>query len=516
MANVEENKRFVLVLVLVALIYAAFFFVKPINLTTADLGRHIINGELIVNGITDVLHRNFYSFTEPDHAFTNHHWGSGVIFYFFHNWFGFKGLSVWYVLMNLVALVFMTVSSRNRGQLSVPILVALSVVPLLAYRVEIRPEGFSYALIAIYFFLLSKLKADANSFKVILPTLLLLQILWVNLHIFFFLGIVVAGAFWIDAAIFRRNHFRNHSFLLGGLILVSLINPHFYQGLLAPLTIFNEYGYMVAENQTILFMHKRFGNPELYHFELFAILAIILVGIAIKKKLWTEHLPSILLTVVFGALAAIAVRGIPLFALMVIPLATAVIYHSLDNLNFKTRGSIYKALPIIGLIFCVLFIGLKGTYASARKEFQSLGLIENINGCGEFLRKQQIPGRIFNNYDIGSYLIYHLHDRDKVFVDNRPEAYSVSFFDSIYKPMQQDDSVWEKKAEQYNLNIICFFRHDNTPWAQPFLIRRTQDPKWVPIYVDAATLILIRNSESNRHWIQRFGIDRSIFSSVPN
>ncbi len=123
---------------------------------------------------------------------------------------------------------------------------------------------------------------------------------------------------------------------------------------------------------------------------------------------------------------------------------------------------------------------------------------------------------MFNNYDLGSYLIYHLHDRKKVFVDNRPEAYSVAFFDSIYKPMQQDADLWRTESAEMGINLICFYRHDNTPWAQPFLIDRTQDPDWVAIYVDAVSIILIRNRESNRKWIDEFGLSREMFRGVPN
>lgn len=516
MAKIEENKLVVILLVLAAAVYSAFFFAKPINLTTADLGRHIANGELVVNGLTDVLYRNFYSFTEPDYQFTNHHWGSGVAFYYLHQWFGFKGLSVWYVLMNLFALALMVKTSAKNGAYSVPILAMLAVVSLVAYRVEVRPEGFSYVLIAAYYLLFSQLKQEHSKGKILIPILLILQIIWVNLHIFFFLGILVAGVFLIDSLFNQKTRVKTNLLIILGLVVVSLINPHFHKGLLAPLTIFTEYGYMVAENQSIVFMHERFGNPELYHFELFGLLALALVVIVFVKGFWKENLSEILLLVSFGILAAAAVRAIPLFALFFIPLTTIVANHYMIGFNFKTRQSLSKILPIIGIGICLMFTGLKGTYASARKGYQNIGLIQGINGCGEFLKKQEVPGPVFNNYDIGSYLIYHLHDRQKVFVDNRPEAYSVAFFDSIYKPMQENDDIWKVNSLEYGINTICFFRHDNTPWAQPFLIRRTQDPDWVPIYVDQATLVLIRNKESNRKWIQRFGIDRSVFRSVPN
>ncbi|MCF8278440.1 MAG: hypothetical protein K9J17_17060 [Flavobacteriales bacterium] len=516
MAN-SENKNWVFWLfATLALIYAAFFFARPINLATADLGRHLVNGELIANGITDVLYKNYYSFTEPQHAFVNHHWASGVVFHYVHQMFGFKGLSVLYMLMCLLALVFMVFASAKKQVRAIPVLVALSVVALFAYRVEVRPEGFSYALIACFYYLFSKFRSGNIGFKTVLPMLLLLQILWVNLHIFFFLGIIVAGVFVLDSLINKRESLKELLAIAAGMVLVSLLNPHTYNGLLAPLTIFNEYGYMIAENQTILFMLDRFGNPELNHFVLFEIVAIGLIAVAVWKKLWKPLFVELLLTIIFGALGSMAVRGIPLFALFFIPLATGILVHLVDDLKFKTKQTVMRSIPIIGIGFCVLFIGLKGTYASARKGYEGLGLIINIDRCGRFLRSQEIPGKMFNNYDFGSYLIYHLHDRQKVFVDNRPEAYSVAFFDSIYKPIQEDDAIWKAKSAEYGINSIVFYRLDNTPWAQPFLIRRTQDPEWVPIYVDEVSLVMVRNTTSNQRWIKQFALPREMFSGVPN
>lgn len=518
MAKTEQNKWVFRILVLLLAIYSAFFFARPINLATADLGRHIINGDLILNGVTDVLYSNHYSFTEPDQAFTNHHWGSGVLFYWMHEAFGFKGLSVLYIILNLLALTFMVLATSIKTNRSIAVLAVAFVVPLLAYRVEVRPEGFSYALLGAYYLLFSAYSAGRIDFKKLLVPLILMQALWVNLHIFFFLGIMISGVFFLNNLLFKKDKLqtKNLAITTGVLILVSLINPHFHKGLLAPLTIFNEYGYMVAENQTILFMHERFGNPELYHFEIFGMASMVVVGFLFIKKVWKSNFIEITLLLFFLTLSAIAVRGIPLFALFFVPALTAVVHNYVESLNYKTKESVLKFIPYIGIVFCVIFIPLKGTYASAQKGYEGLGLIETINDCGEFIRTNQLPGRIFNNYDLGSYLIYHLHDREKVFVDNRPEAYSVAFFDSIYKPMQENPEIWKTKSAEYGINIICFYRHDNTPWAQPFLIDMTQDPDWVTIYVDGASIILIRNKESNRKWIEKFGLSREMFRGVPN
>jgi len=122
-----------------------------------------------------------------------------------------------------------------------------------------------------------------------------------------------------------------------------------------------------------------------------------------------------------------------------------------------------------------------------------------------------VIGPILNNYDIGSYLIFYLPEEEKVFVDNRPEAYSVSFFKDIYIPMQSDETVWHQIRERYQFNVIYFNRHDRTPWAQPFLIRRIKDPDWAPVYADAYTLILVRRTSENQSIIERHELSQEYF-----
>ncbi|MGB0369109.1 MAG: hypothetical protein ACPGD8_06870 [Flavobacteriales bacterium] len=516
MAKTANGNKAIGILAILLTIYIAFFFAKPINLSTADLGRHIVNGELVLNGSWDVLYSNHFSFTEQSHEFINHHWGTGIVFYLVHEIAGFKGLSALYVLLTILAFLFMGLAARVKNHVAVVSLSIIAIVPLVAYRVEVRPEGISYALLAGYYLLFAKFRAQQISIKKLAIPLLILQVLWVNMHIFFFLGIIVAGAFWLESVVQKKTESKQLLMLVSGLILVSLVNPHLHKGLLAPLSIFTEYGYMVAENQTLFFMHDRFANPEFYHFELFGILTLFLIGYLFVKGFWKQHLPEILLGLTFLILATVAVRGIPLFAFFFIPLVSAVLNHWIEGFNYKAKDATLKYLPYLGIAFLVIFIPLKGTYASARKGYEKLGLIEGINGCGEFIRSNKIPGKIFNNYDLGGYLIYHLHDKEKVFVDNRPEAYSVAFFDSIYKPMQENEVIWKQKSEEYGINLIVFYRHDNTPWAQPFLIGKAQDPEWVPIYVDQVSLILIKNREENRQWIEEFALPRKMFNGVPN
>ena len=144
------------------------------------------------------------------------------------------------------------------------------------------------------------------------------------------------------------------------------------------------------------------------------------------------------------------------------------------------------------------------------------GIIDNVEDAGNFFTTQNLPGPIFNNYDIGGYLIYKLYPNHSVFVDNRPEAYPGSFMKNDYIAAQQDESVWLELEKKYDFNTIFFYRHDATDWAMPFLIRRIEDESWVPIYVDDYSLILIKQSPANKQLIDQLALPKSIFQNQKN
>src|SRR3989344_6228837 len=101
LAGLEKIQKYLLPAVLVA--WCAVLLAQKIDLPQADIGRHIKNGEIILHGSwvdkRAVLQTNFYSYTQTQHEFVNHHWLSGVIFYLIFQIFGFVGLSIFYIVL---------------------------------------------------------------------------------------------------------------------------------------------------------------------------------------------------------------------------------------------------------------------------------------------------------------------------------------------------------------------------------------------------------------------------------
>ena len=174
--------RWVKIAILILLLgwYGAFLFHK-IDLTTSDLGRHIKNGEEILDGNFGVLYQNHYSYTEPGYPFVNHHWLSGVVFYLIWKTSGFTGLHLFFIALSLITFWIFFDLAKKIGGFALAAPAALILIPLIAERVEARPEVFSYLFSGIFLWTLWNKRR--------LWTLPVLMLLWANLHVYFFTGL---------------------------------------------------------------------------------------------------------------------------------------------------------------------------------------------------------------------------------------------------------------------------------------------------------------------------------------
>ena len=138
---------------------------------------------------------------------------------------------------------------------------------------------------------------------------------------------------------------------------------------------------------------------------------------------------------------------------------------------------------------CIILIS---TTSYNIKNKVSLSIPTGAEKAIEFVKNNNIKGPVFNNFDVGSFLIWKTYPEQKVFVDGRPEAYSQEFFENIYKPMQMDQKIWEKYSKEYGINHIFFDHRDITPWARTFLARISQDKNWERVYLDEYVVIFLK------------------------
>lgn len=486
-----------------ALLLYGFFLAHKTNLVTSDLGRHIKNGEIVFEN-PKILQTNFYSYTYPDYPTVNHHWLSGVIFFAIWKLSGFGGLHLFSILLNLTTLlIFFRVAQKKAGA-GLAALIALAIIPLLTERSEIRPEILSYFFSALFFQLMIRHRESKLSAKSLLIILPILEIIWANSHIYFFLGPIIISVFLIESIILKQNRARVAIIALLLTIAATLINPAFIKGMLAPLNIFKNYGYRIVENQSVWFIEKLLPNPNYLIFKIIFALLIISFAIRFLKNRRDIPITDILLASGFSLAAWLAIRNFAIFGFFALPVMAgnfAAAYPRLRLNDFKiTAGAC-----VILILFLLSMLSGELKKIHPYSDF-GLGIEKNNDLAAKFIQREKITGPIFNNYDIGSFLIFYLWPQEKVFVDNRPEAYPADFLSKTYVPMQENSKIWASEDQKYHFNAIIFSHQDYTPWGQNFLAERLKDLDWTPVFIDNHIIIFLKNNQLNQRLIAKFAL----------
>ncbi|MFA5926142.1 MAG: hypothetical protein WC831_04360 [Parcubacteria group bacterium] len=507
---------------LILLIWLGVFMANKVDLATADLGRHLENGKWLVGNHFNLfeknspVHENFYSYTNSDFPVVNHHWGSGVLFYFIYKLFGFTGLSLFYIIFSLAIFAMFFQIARQKSNFTAAALLSLLLIPLMAERGEIRPEIFSYFFAGVFFWALLSWqeKKLATSRLFALP---ILMILWVNLHVYFFAGLFIIGVFWLSGIgqlIFSKlsdEEFSEKARGVKSLTIVlflsalgSLINPFGIKGLLYPFQIFKNYGYTIVENKSVSFVES-YGivNSNFFLIKvvlIFLLLSFVLLFFADRKKI---SFSSLVFAVFFGTMGWLAIRNLTLLGFFALPVLAENI-SGIFSLKEKERNPAQEDGLSVLYIFIFVFAAIVSyQFISLHSTDRGIGLLPENEKAAEFFRKENIKGPVFNNYDIGGYLIWNLYPQEKVFVDNRPEAYPDSFFSEVYKPMQDDPAVFEKIDKEYDFNAIFFYRNDITPWGVNFQKAISKNSQWKKAYEDDFASIYIKRDGNNKPLIEQ-------------
>jgi hypothetical protein len=104
---------------------------------------------------------------------------------------------------------------------------------------------------------------------------------------------------------------------------------------------------------------------------------------------------------------------------------------------------------------------------------------------------------MFNNDEIGDYVIYCLYPRYKVFIDGRSDMYGAPILKEYLKVVHIE-SGWKDVLAKYDINYIFFYTNS-------VLVRHLlTDAGWRGIYSDNVASIFLRNIPENAEAIARY------------
>ena len=128
----------------------------------------------------------------------------------------------------------------------------------------------------------------------------------------------------------------------------------------------------------------------------------------------------------------------------------------------------------------------------------------------EYLKKNNVSGRLLLPMEWGEYAIWKLHPECKVSIDGRfRTVYPESIIQDHFVP-EHDAEGWRSLIEKYPTDILLarqtsFFQN---------LIENCES--WVYTYSDPTAIVFLRNDEKNNEVLQRFKSGRFVQPEPPS
>jgi hypothetical protein len=476
-------------------------------LVDCDTGFHIKAGEYMLDTRSIPKHDPFSLFSPPM-PWPTHEWLSDVLMAAINIISGLTGVVIFFIFIISIAYsLLFKILRANEGNIFVDIFLIVLVLITSQMHWLARPHMFTLLLLMVWYYIIDSFQNGRKNLLYLLP---LIMLLWINLHGGFILGfilIVIYIAYNLEKLYISKNTDKElHKWKVKCLflatiasVLFSLANPKGFHTLLFPLE--------VVSNRLIMDNYGEFLSPNFHSvpfipFKYFLLLMIAFLG-AFKEKL---NPLEIFLILVFTNMALFSARYIPLFAVIVAPILSRQGNGTLHNFNNKLSNLIInKAIvqesidksargyiwPIVAIVIVV------GLAASNRIKFEFDEKIKPVNAV-EFLKKEHIPGNMFNNDEFGDYIIYSAYPQYKVFFDSRADIYGNEKLKD-YLDVIKMRRGWEKVLEKYDINWIIFDAY--SPLSQYLSI--TKD--WRLIYSDSVADIYIKDIKKNKNIINKYG-----------
>jgi hypothetical protein len=390
------NKVWLLRLGLLVVAFMLFWLKGNIFLDP-DFGWHITTGQLIAD--SGIPKTDPFSYTMSSFPWVEHAWLSDYLMNIGYQRIGLSGLAVVFAVMAAAA-IWVANGSKRLAWIEVPIFFGMG--ELLSVS-GVRPQVSDWLFSAIVIYLLYQEKRWQKWRWMVL----LVFVLWANLHGGFVIGLGVVGMAVVLKAWERRRWDWLDGLVVLGAVGATLVNPYGVRLWWEVWQTFSDGNlrWNIIEWQPF-FMNVEFGYPML----------MTLLGF-LTVRYWRaiERWKLVVVGVLFLAGLA-SIRNIPISMLMAFALMRETMEKfygefKKDRVQLDRANSVYKILICVAAMIFVLEVWMS---VRGMKTVENMYPVQAV----EFLKGQPSSGRLFSEYDWGGYLIWKLPG-EKLFVDGR-------------------------------------------------------------------------------------------------
>ena len=454
-------------------IYALVLIGGQVLLSDSDTYWQVAVGRWILDHHA-LPHVDIYSFTKAGEPWTSSSWLAQVLFAASYNLAGWTGPVV--LTAGCIAATFallVHILSR-RIPATYAVAVAMVVLALSMGHFLARPHVLVLPIMLAWAngLLSASERGEAPS-----PWLLPLIAVWANLHGGFVFGLVLVGAFALDA-LWNADRAQRKSVVLRwaafgiGALVACCATPYGWGSILAARKILD-----LGELLHLIYEWKPADFSKFGAFEM-SILALIAGALYSGVKLTP---PRIALVLGLLHMALSHVRNVEIFALL-LPIVVLAPVASQFALRPAWRARTGAPMPVMAVIL-VLLGGwtwlLAANTAFAPPENQSPAAAVDA-------LKAQNARRVLNDLPFGGYLIWR---QIPVFVDGRAELYGEAFDIAYYRAMQlKDVNQLLDILKKWDIDAVLLMPH--TPAAGLF----DHIGGWRRAYADETAVLHVRTS----------------------
>ena len=522
-----------LLLRLLLLLMALAATLSPIR--NYDYWWHLRTGALILDEMA-VPRADPFSFTAAGSPWVDHEWLAQVLMYLGHVLLGPGALvlvkSGLVILLGLLMVRYLQREGHGPAGASVLVLLALAGA---SFRIDVRPELATLLLVPLTLHLVIRAR-DADSAGPLLGVVVLTAV-GINLHVGVLLVPALLAAGWcasLLASVAARGAAANgvsagkatagsaaplDRFLrrLAWTTLASLLavgaNPRGFAVYAVPFQLRNLLTSLSLQNQEWI-------RPAPEQFPLF-FAALGLSAVVLLAGIRSTDPVAAPALLICGALAVLHLRNIGLFFL-VLPYGIGRPARALVDLvkttvlyRWGTQGE--KVRP--GLIAAMVLLLSSFPLFLALPPRPSIGLgmagDNEPSAAVDFLQREGVGGRLFNDVRFGGYLIWRRHPAAKVFIDGRNEIYGELLRDigqALEGPV-----AWKALIDAHGIDA-AFLRYPPTlqkvvypgvnggpprTGERAFSSAYFPATDWALVYWDDDAMVFLRRSRENDELIRR-------------
>lgn len=463
-----------------------------------DLWLYLRAGEYILENLS-VPRTDIFSYTVAGQPWIDIHWLAQVALYLVYAVSGAVGLTL--LRCAIVLCIFALLYRCCRAFASPGIVIVVLILALLTSndRFLIKPSLFALFLATCFIFLLERGRLSPRR----LPYCLVpLQLVWANTHPSFLLGPLLVFIYFLDSLLRpsgERAASRNRLALTLALTgLACLANPYGISLFAQP---FRQMSSPIYSEMIIPWTPVSFSFPapaSAFTFKLMLTLCIASV-ILNARGVRPAHL---LTAALFGYLACSSRRHLALFALLCAP---GIAY----NLGARARAigeraprwaSIFQRVTLLAV--SILLIALLGevttsAYYEKQRSLRRFGLgksrIAFPDSALDFIEASGIEGRLFCNYDIGSYVAGRSYPDHGVFIDGRNLVYGEELFRTYLSAMGDLEKL-DELARTYRVSALLLTHGSRD--VKPLLQKLWKSENWKPVFADERAVVFCRERGS--------------------